>query len=63
MSDAPLDPDEYVRANRETLVRIVKHSNDAFVRALCLAAIVEYGDDPSVDEIRDDLERLEEFDE
>jgi hypothetical protein len=62
MSDTPLDPDEYVRDNRETLIRIVKHSNDEFVRALCLAAIVEYGDEPSVDDIQNDLDRLEEFD-
>jgi hypothetical protein len=63
MSDASPDPDEYVRDNRETLIRVVKHSNDEFVRALCLAAIVEYGEDPSVDQIQNDLERLKEFDE
>jgi len=53
----PLDPDEYVRKNRDTLVRIIKHGNDDFVRSLALAALVEYGDDPDIEKVRRELER------
>lgn len=50
-------PDEYVRENNETLVRILKHGNDEFVRALALAALVEYGDDPDIEQVRQELDR------
>lgn len=50
------DPDQYVRENRNTLVEIIKHSNDTFVRALCLAALVEYGDTPDVEGVRAELD-------
>lgn len=52
------DPDQYVRENRDTLVEIIKHSNDTFVRALCLAALVEYGDTPDVEAVRAELDEL-----
>jgi hypothetical protein len=50
-----IDPDEYVRNNRDTLVRIVKHGNDDFVRSLALAALVEYGEDPDIEKVRGEL--------
>lgn len=53
-------PDTYVRENRETLVEIIKHGNDDFVRALALAALVEFGGDPDVEAVRRDLARLTE---
>lgn len=52
----PSDPDQYIRENRDTLVEIIKHSNDTFVRALCLAALVEYGDTPDVEAVRSELD-------
>lgn len=52
-----IDPDEYVRNNRDTLVRIIKHGNDDFVRSLALAALVEYGDDPDIEKVRRELEK------
>jgi len=52
-----IDPDEYVRNNRDTLVRIVKHGNDDFVRSLALAALVEYGEDPDIEKVRRELEK------
>lgn len=63
MSDsmAAVDPDEYVRANRETLVKIIKHGNDEFVRALALAALVEYGGEPDIERVRRELDRAEEL--
>jgi diadenosine tetraphosphatase ApaH/serine/threonine PP2A family protein phosphatase len=53
------DPHEYVTEHRETLVRIIKHGDDQFVRALCLAALVEFGDDPDPDQLRAEIDRLE----
>lgn len=52
------DPEQYVNNNAEELVRIIKHSSNAFPRALALAALVEYGDDPTIDSVADELERL-----
>lgn len=51
-----IDPDEYVRNNRESLVAIIKHGNDDFVRSLALAALVEYGGDPDIEKVRRELE-------
>lgn len=52
------DPQEYVNQNAEVLTRILKHSSNTFVRALALAALVEYGDNPTVESVVEDLERL-----
>lgn len=60
-STVNIDPDEYVRENRETLVRIIKHGNDDFVRSLAMAALVEYGGEPALDKVRDDLDRVAEL--
>lgn len=51
------DPETYVRENRDTLVEILKHGNDDFVRALALAALVEFGEDPDIEAVKRDLER------
>lgn len=55
------NPDHYVRENRETLVRVIKHGNDEFVRALALAALVEYGGEPGVEQLRRELDRVDEM--
>lgn len=55
-----LDPDDYIRENSEELGRIIKHSSNTFTRALALAALVEYGDDPSVDTLARNVEQLKE---
>lgn len=55
--DTDPDPDEYVREHHETLVEIVKHGTDSFVRAFALAALVEYGGEPSIERVRHELER------
>lgn len=57
MSNNSPDPDEYVRQNRETLVEIIKHGTDPFVRSLALAALVEFGDEPDIEWVRHELER------
>jgi len=51
------DPDTYVTENRETLVRIIKHGTDPFVRALAMAALIEYGNDPDIEKVRQELDR------
>lgn len=52
-------PDEYVAENEETLVRIIKHSSSKFPRALALAALVEYGDEQSMEAIMHEIEQIE----
>jgi hypothetical protein len=61
--DSSLSPGEYVRENKEQLERLIKHSNNDFVRALAIAAFVEYGEDASVESITKDLERIKEYEE
>jgi len=56
-----IDPDEYVRNNREALVAIIKYGNDDFVRSLSLAALVEYGGDPDIEKVRRELEKAAEM--
>lgn len=54
------NPEEYVNDNECKLVEIIKHSNSTFVRALALAALVEYGDTPDVEDIISELREFEE---
>lgn len=58
-----LPPEEYVRENKNQLQRLIKHSNNDFVRALAISAFVEYGEDASIESITEDLERIKELDE
>lgn len=50
------DPTEYVRENQDLLVRLLKHGDDEFVRALALAALVKYGTDPELEAVQRELE-------
>jgi len=52
------DPNEYVNQNKETLSRIIKHSSDTFTRSLALAALVEYGEDATIDDVIEDLKQV-----
>lgn len=56
----PPDPNQYVRENKETLVEIIKHGTDDFVRALAMAALVEYGEEPDIEQVRHELNRMAE---
>lgn len=56
------DPDQFVRENGDQLRRIVKHGDDEWARAFALAALVEYGDQPDVDRLRDEIARMETID-
>ena len=57
MKQTPNDPDQYVRENRETLLRIIKHGDDQFVRALALSALVRYGDEPILSDVEHEIEQ------
>lgn len=57
MKQNPSDPDRYVRENRETLIRIIKHGDDQFVRALALSALVRYGDEPLLSDVEHEIEQ------
>ena len=54
-------PDEYVRKNRDELVQVLKHGNDLFVRSLVLAALVEFGDEPDIAQVKRELEKAAEL--
>jgi hypothetical protein len=57
MSTDTDDPDRYVSQNREELVDIIKHGTDPFVRSLAMAALVEFGDDPDIQQVRHELDQ------
>jgi len=54
-------PESYVKENHETLVKIIKHGDDNFVRALCLAALVKYGGDPAVHQLKREVNQLDQL--
>lgn len=54
------DPETYVRENKETLQKIIRHGDDKFVRSLCLAALIRYGDEPDLEDLQTELERAQE---
>lgn len=58
-----LTAEEYVNENSEQLERLIKHSNNDFVRALAIASFLEYGKNASVDSIIKDLQRIKELEE
>lgn len=51
-------PERYVKENQETLIEVIKHSSDKFTRALAIAALIEYGDDPSAEQLLDEIESI-----
>ena len=55
------NPETVVNDNADTLAEIIKHSSNTFTRALALAAIVEYGDEPTVDTVVTEVEKLKEM--
>lgn len=36
--------EEYVEQNADDIKYVIRHSSDTWIRALCLAAMVQYGD-------------------
>ncbi|CEK03539.1 uncharacterized protein NP_3894B [Natronomonas pharaonis DSM 2160] len=59
MNENEIDPETYVEKNSDQLVYIIKHSNDRFIRGLCLAALVKYGGEKvGKDQIEKELAQL-----
>ena len=54
------DPHRYVEENTEVLTDIIKHSSSKFTRALAIAALVEYGDNPDVEQLLDEVKTIRE---
>lgn len=50
------NPEEFVSQERDTLVKIVRHGDDTYVRALAICALVEWGDDPSLETVKQELD-------
>lgn len=53
------DPETYVRENRDVLLRVIRHGDDSFTRGLAIAALMEFGPDPSMDQVIEDIQRME----
>lgn len=60
MTAKNVNGDQYVQENKDTLVRILKHGDDEFVRALVLQALVRYGDEPTLHDVQSEIERARE---
>lgn len=52
------DVEDYVDDHRDSLVRIIKHGDDPFVRSLAMAALVEYGSEPELEQVRDEIDAV-----
>jgi hypothetical protein len=50
------DPDLFVRENQDLLVRLLKHGDDCFVRALALAILERYGNEPQMEDVLREIE-------
>lgn len=50
-----VDPEEYVRENREKVVAIIKNSDDAFTRACAWTLLDRYTPDREVEELEEEL--------
>ena len=55
--DMETGPDSYVEENRDELRDIIMHGTDDFVRALALAALVEFGDDPDLQKVKREVDQ------
>lgn len=51
--------DAFVAENREMLVRVLRHSNDAYARACAWALLDMGGDAPEIDQLQQELAVLE----
>lgn len=52
--------EDYVEENRDSLERVLRHSNDAFARA-CAWALIDAGSEPpEIDQLQRELESLQE---
>lgn len=57
---APREVREYVRKNRDELAYVLRHGDDLYARACAYALLVRGGDDPDIEQVRQELDRAEE---
>jgi len=57
------DPQTYVQEKQDTIIEVVKYGSDNYVRALCLAALIKYGEDPDIDRLKKEIAHLDEMQE
>jgi len=53
-----VDPETYVEENRERLVQIIRHSEDAFARACAWTLLDRYTPDRELEELHDELDAV-----
>ena len=53
-----VDPEEYVQENRETIITIIRQSNDPFSRACAWALLDRYTPDPELQELHEELDAI-----
>ena len=52
------DPNTFVQENQDILINLLKNVDDKFVRALVLAALVEFGDTPLLEDVIREMESV-----
>ena len=60
MKDIIDNPEEYVRENRDTLRRVLRHSDDQMARAWAWALLDRYGETPDLHDLKREFEAAEE---
>jgi predicted Zn-ribbon and HTH transcriptional regulator len=58
MSREPLDPDVYVRENREKILAVIKNSDDPYTRACAWTLLDRHTPEKDLEELKDELDAL-----
>lgn len=53
-----LDPDEYVRENREKIVAVIRNSDDAYTRACAWTLLDRHTPEKDLEELKDELDTI-----
>lgn len=54
-----IDPEEYVRTHEDQLKNIIRHSSDQFARACAWTLLDRYSENPSLEELQMEQDRIE----
>jgi len=58
--ETPL-PEEYVSQHTDDIVHVIKQSTDPWIRGLCLAALIKYGDsDYDPQQLKREMDEIQE---
>jgi hypothetical protein len=63
VNDHPEDtlPEEYVAQHSDELIQVVRQSSDPWIRGLCLAALIKYGNrDYDYKQLRSEIDEIKE---